>query len=69
MKKVLFVAVACAAIFGMSSCKKTCTCTEKYTGVTQKIDTDSQYKTCAAIEDLFAETADAYDADQSWSCK
>jgi hypothetical protein len=66
MKKVFFVAAVAIAALSFSSCKKTCTCTEKYTGVTEKIKTDSQYKTCSDIEDHFDQTAPS---SQSWSCK
>ena len=66
MKKVLLVAVVFVAALACTSCKKTCTCTEKYTNTVSKIDTDSKYKTCQAIEDLFDETAPS---SQSWSCK
>lgn len=71
MKKVLFVAVAMVAAMSFVSCKKSCTCTEKNTGLEKKIDTDSQYTTCGAIEDLFNETAKQQGVGdiQSWSCK
>jgi len=67
MKKVLFFAVAIVACCAFNSCKKTCTCTEKKTGVSQKIDTDSQYRTCSDIQSLFKSTAAG--TGQSWTCK
>lgn len=67
MKKVVLVAAVIVAALACTSCKKTCTCTEKYTNTVSKIDTDSQYKTCSDIQDLFAEKAKG--TGQSWSCK
>lgn len=71
MKKVLFVAVAVVAALSFSSCKKSCTCTEKNSGYSQKIETDSEYKTCSAIEDLMNEVAkeEGFGDLQEWSCK
>lgn len=71
MKKVLFLAAVLVAACTFTSCKKKCTCTEKNTGYEQKIETDSQYKTCGAIEDLLNETAqkEGFGDIQSWSCK
>ncbi|MBR2165667.1 MAG: hypothetical protein IKP02_00300 [Paludibacteraceae bacterium] len=70
MKKVLFVAVALVAAFAFSSCKKTCTCTEATTGVSKKMETDSKYSTCKAIQDLFEDLAKEENASwQKWSCK
>lgn len=67
MKKVMLFAAVLVAACAMTSCKKTCTCTEKGTGYSQKIDTDSQYKTCQDIEDLFKTTAAGLG--QEWNCK
>lgn len=67
MKKVLFFAAVVVACCTLSSCKKSCTCTEKNTGYSQVIETDSQYKTCQDIQDLFKTTAKGLD--QSWTCK
>jgi len=67
MKKVLFFAVACVMALSFASCKKNCKCTEKYTKVSQTITTDSQYKTCADIQDLFKSKAKG--TGQSWTCK
>jgi len=70
MKKVVLVAAVIVAALACTSCKKTCTCTEATTKSQSKIDTDSKYKTCAAIEDLLNEEAAAVGADwQDWSCK
>lgn len=70
MKKVLFLAAVLVAACTFTSCKKKCTCTEKTTGVEQKIETDSKYTTCGAIEDLLDETAAAQGASwQEWTCK
>lgn len=66
MKKVLVVVAAIAMVSAFTSCKKTCTCTESFTGVSQKIETNQAYPTCADIEALF-EIAE-YD-DQEWHCK
>ena len=45
MKKVLFIAVAAAAILGLSSCKQsTCTCEEFYSGeILTGIELKTQY--------------------------
>lgn len=67
MKKVLFFAAAIVACCAFTSCKKTCTCTESITGYSQKIETDSQYRTCQDIEDLFDVTAAGLN--QYWHCK
>jgi hypothetical protein len=70
MKKLFFVAAVAIAALSLSSCKKTCKCTEAETGVEQKIKTDSQYKTCSDIEDLLESTAKSQGASwQKWSCK
>ena len=54
-------------VSAFTSCKKTCTCTESVTGVSQKMETNNAYPTCQAIEDLFevAETGTG----QDWHCK
>lgn len=70
MKKVLLI-VAVACIAGMSvSCKKECTCSEKQSGVTQKIPTDSQYRTCKDIENLLQDISPTSKYIKlEWSCK
>lgn len=70
MKKVLLI-VAVACIAGMSvSCKKECTCTEKQSGVTQKTQTDSQYRTCKDIENLLQTSSPTSKYIKlEWSCK
>ena len=66
MKKVLFFAAVLVACCTLSSCKKTCTCTEKHTGVVSQIPTDSQYPTCKDVQDLFKTTSAGLN--QSWTC-
>ena len=61
MKKLLFVAVACAAIFGMSSCKKSCTCTIDGVSVTLSSD-DMRGVSCSDLSDV-------YEAEGVGSCK
>lgn len=70
MKKVLLI-VAVACIAGMSvSCKKECTCSEKQSGVTQKMPTDSQYRTCKDIENLLQDSSPTTKYIKlEWSCK
>lgn len=68
MKKVLFAAVAVMALCAFNSCKKECTCTEKGTGYSQKISTNTAYPTCKDIEKTF-EDVGASAAGQSWSCQ
>ena len=67
MKKVLVVVAAIAMVSAFTSCKKTCTCTESVTGVSQKMETNNAYPTCQAIEDLF-EVAEI-GTEQDWHCK
>lgn len=70
MKKVLFIAVAFVACCTFNSCKKTCTCTEAVTGVSETMETDMTYKSCQDFEDLYRTTASRLDASwQKWSCK
>lgn len=67
MKKVLFITVACLMAISFTACKKTCKCTEKKTKVSQTMTTDSKYKSCADIQDLFKSKAKG--TGQSWTCK
>lgn len=66
MKKVLFLAVAFVAAISFSSCKKTCTCTNNQTGVSEKVKTDSEYKKCADIEDALNTAGQGY---YTFTCK
>ena len=67
MKKVLFLAAALVVAFAFTSCKKNCTCTEKNTNYSQKIKTDSEFKTCEDIEDYMNDLAEGLG--QDWNCK
>lgn len=71
MKKVLFFAVACMATFAFSSCKqKSCTCTEVNSGISQTIETNEAYPTCADIQALYASEVKAQGiTNQNWKCK
>ena len=68
MKKILFVAVALVALCSFNSCQKACTCTEEYTGYSQKMNTNSAYPTCKDIEKTFV-LVGAEDLGQEWTCR
>ena len=55
MKKVLFAAAAIMMVCAFTSCKKVCTCTEESIGWEEKVETDSEYRSCQAIEDALNE--------------
>lgn len=71
MKKVLLFAVVCLTICAFSSCKqKSCTCTETNSGVSQEIETNEAYPTCADIQALYASEVKAQGiTNQNWKCK
>ena len=66
MKKVLFLAVAFVAAISFSSCKKTCTCTNQQTGVSEKVKTDKEYKKCSDIQDALNAAGQGY---YTFKCK
>lgn len=72
MKKVLFIAVATAAILGLSSCKQsTCTCEEFYSGELTKVDLSNQdmIDSCGEYEDFLNGLAYSMGYRQNWSCE
>jgi len=68
MKKVLFFAAAIVAACTFTSCKKTCNCSEKVTGVSKTIETDGKtYKSCDDIEKDLQNASGSYGGIK-WTC-
>ena len=53
MKRIVILVAFAAMLVGMSSCKKSCTCTEKTTGVAVKYN-QSEYDnmSCKDVQDI-----------------
>ena len=70
MKKVLFLAAVLVAALTFTSCKKKCTCTDKTTGETTKVDLDkTTVDNCADYEKLLQEAMQQLGSDHKVSCK
>ena len=68
MKKTIILVALVAMVAGMSSCKKSCVCTERNTGLkTEFSESDLSGVSCKDFESILRQ--EARGTDQDWSCK
>jgi len=70
MKKLLLLVLIGGAFIAFTSCKKACTCKEKYSNYTHEYSKDdlSGYS-CADMQNALNQLSQELGLTQSWSCK